>query len=60
DPDGCKDIVAIAGMVQFLCQSMEADMDPMSMMPSGRQEVILFNEFKDMVRQSGILRKGQK
>ncbi len=41
NPEGCKDIVAIDGMVQFLCQSLETDMDPMAMMPSGRQEVIL-------------------
>ncbi|KAF9569501.1 hypothetical protein EC968_002588 [Mortierella alpina] len=60
EPDGCKEIVAIDGMVQFLCESMEEDMDPMAMMPSGRQEVTLFNDFKDLVRQSGILRKGQK
>ncbi|KAG9319513.1 hypothetical protein KVV02_005600 [Mortierella alpina] len=60
DPDGCKEIVAIEGMVQFLCQSMEVDMDFMALMPSARQEVALFNDFKDLVRQSGILRKGQK
>ncbi|KAF9926411.1 hypothetical protein BGZ67_008148 [Mortierella alpina] len=60
DPDGCKEIVAIEGMVQFLCQSMEVDVDFMALMPSGRQEVALFYDFKDLVRQSGILRKGQK
>ncbi|CAO3571037.1 unnamed protein product [Mortierella alpina] len=60
DPDGCKDIVVVDGLVRFLCQSMEVETDFMAMMPSGRQEVVLFNDFKDLVRQSGILGKGQK
>ncbi|KAG0205589.1 hypothetical protein BGX28_002794 [Mortierella sp. GBA30] len=55
-----KDTVAINDLIPFLCASLQVDLDPMAMMPAGRQEIALFNDFKDLARQSGILRKGQK
>ncbi|KAG0257407.1 hypothetical protein BG011_003966 [Mortierella polycephala] len=55
-----RDIVTIEGLVHFLCQSLEMDMDPMAMLPTARQEATMYNDFKDIAKQSGIIQKGQK
>ncbi|KAF9433262.1 hypothetical protein BGZ76_009681 [Entomortierella beljakovae] len=60
DTQASKDILCINGVLEFLCHCLEMDMDPMSTMPSGRQEITMYNEFKDLARRSGIIQKGQK
>ncbi|KAF9177718.1 hypothetical protein BGZ51_008450 [Haplosporangium sp. Z 767] len=62
DPDGhvFRDVVAIEGIVHFLYQGLEMDMDPMAILPTARQEATMYNDFKDIAKQSGIIQKGQK
>ncbi|KAF8931932.1 hypothetical protein BGZ58_007322, partial [Dissophora ornata] len=59
DPS-CRDVVAIDDLVAYLCGSLEMDMDPMAMMPTARQDIAMYNDFKDLARQSGIVHRGQK
>ncbi|KAF9357055.1 hypothetical protein BGX26_004305 [Mortierella sp. AD094] len=59
DP-ACRDVIVINNLAMFLCKSLEIDMDPMAMMPSVRQEMAMYTDFKDLARQSGIIQKGQK
>ncbi|KAF9398169.1 hypothetical protein BGX21_008088 [Mortierella sp. AD011] len=56
----CRDLIIINNLVVFLCKSLEMDMDPMAMMPSVRQEIAMYTDFKDLARQSGMIQKGQK
>ncbi|GJJ73723.1 hypothetical protein EMPS_06081 [Entomortierella parvispora] len=58
--ESLKSVIAIPRLVEFLCQGLDEDMDPMAILPSGKQDVMMYNDFKDLARQSGILEKGQK
>ncbi|KAG0234120.1 hypothetical protein BGX31_004672, partial [Mortierella sp. GBA43] len=62
DPDtrAIMDMATIRGLIPFLCRGLEVDIDPMAITPTARQEIAMFNDFKDVARQSGIIRKGQK
>ncbi|KAI8596987.1 wings apart-like protein regulation of heterochromatin-domain-containing protein [Dissophora ornata] len=60
DVQSCRDVVAIDDLVAYLCGSLEMDMDPMAMMPTARQDIAMYNDFKDLARQSGIVHRGQK
>ncbi|KAF9581059.1 hypothetical protein BGW38_002060 [Lunasporangiospora selenospora] len=60
-PKTLRDTVAIEGLVDYLCDSLDAEiLEPMLSMPSARQEGIHYNDYKDIARQSGIIPKGQK
>ncbi|KAF9910676.1 hypothetical protein BX616_010805 [Lobosporangium transversale] len=60
DIRACNDIVAIDNLLKYLCSGLGMEMDPMALMPSTRQELTMYNDFKDIARQSGIIQKGQK
>ncbi|KAF9316089.1 hypothetical protein BG003_002339 [Podila horticola] len=55
-----REIMALADIVPFLCDNLESDMDPMGTLPSSKVEITMYNDFKDLARQSGIIMKGQK
>jgi len=41
DATSLRDILAINRLVEVLVQSLDMDMDPMAMMPTARQELIM-------------------
>ncbi|KAG0329530.1 hypothetical protein BGZ99_001532 [Dissophora globulifera] len=60
DPQLHQDVVAIDGVIPFLSKGLEMEMDPMAIMLTGRLEISMCNDLKDIARQSGIISKGQK
>ncbi|KAG0083403.1 hypothetical protein BGZ92_010804 [Podila epicladia] len=55
-----REVMALTDIVPFLCDSLDSDMDPMGTLPSTKVEITMYNDFKDLARQSGIIVKGQK
>ncbi|KAF9133697.1 hypothetical protein BGW39_009177 [Mortierella sp. 14UC] len=74
DANVLRELVSIDNVLEVLIQSLDMDIDPMATMPTARQELIMasrgnfqsqsrrqaHNDLKDIVRQSGIISKGQK
>ncbi|KAF9335362.1 hypothetical protein BG006_000232 [Podila minutissima] len=55
-----REVMALTDIVPFLCDNFDSDMDPMGTLPSSKVEITMYNDFKDLARQSGIIMKGQK
>ncbi|KAF9388999.1 hypothetical protein CPC16_006121 [Podila verticillata] len=55
-----REIMTLTDIVPFLCDNLDSDMDPMGTLPSSKVEVAMYNDFKDLARQSGMIMKGQK
>ncbi|KAG0029801.1 hypothetical protein BGZ81_003408 [Podila clonocystis] len=55
-----REVMALADIIPFLCDNLDSDMDPMGTLPSSKMEIAMYNDFKDLARQSGIIMKGQK
>ncbi|KAG0017459.1 hypothetical protein BGZ82_000754 [Podila clonocystis] len=55
-----REVMALTDIIPFLCDNLDSDMDPMGTLPSSKVEIAMYNDFKDLARQSGIIMKGQK
>ncbi|KAG0063645.1 hypothetical protein BGZ89_009739 [Linnemannia elongata] len=55
-----RQIISTDHLLDLLIESLDMDIDPMATMPTARQELIMYNDLKDIVKQSGIITRGQK
>ncbi|KAF9413758.1 hypothetical protein BGZ94_000630 [Podila epigama] len=53
-------VLALPNIIPYLCESLESDMDSMSIMPKTKPEIALYNDLKALIRQSGLIQKGQQ